>query len=196
MKSLAASDLTSALSAQLARISPRERRLLAVLALAAVVAAPVKAFDLYQNAQARNLAARDELSQQLLAARSLRAGGAGGQAARQRQEIRAWSWEAPSPAIGRVIAQDRIAAIAAGAGIADVEVKAADKIERAGGVDLIKVDVDAPFTWTGLSKLLSGLSETKKGFLVEGLTIQDAAKPRLKMTLKLPTTRPSPAAAA
>src|SRR6476660_568276 len=105
MKSLAASEFTSALGAQLARVSPRERRLLAILALAAVVAAPIKAFDVYQTAQARNVAARADLDQALQAARSLRAGGVGGQMARQRQEIQAWSWPAPSPPVGRVLAQ-------------------------------------------------------------------------------------------
>ena len=196
MKSLPASDLTSALSAQLARISPRERRLLAVLALAAVVVAPIESFDIYQKAQARNAAARDELSQARLTAQSLRSGGAGGQAARQREEIKAWSWTAPSAAVGRVIAQDRIAAIATSAGITDIEIKAAEKIEHAGGVDLVKIDIDAPFTWANLSGLLSGLSATGKGFLVDSLTIQDAAKPRLKIGLKLPMTAPPPQAPA
>lgn len=189
MKSLAASDIASALSAQIARASPNERKLLAVLALAAVVAAPVKAFDLYQTAQTRNLAARAELSQALQGARSLRSGGVGGQLVRQRDEINSWSWQAPSAAIGRVIAVDRIAAIATAAGMADAEIKAADKIEHVGGVELIKVDINAPFTWAGLSSLLTGLAETKKGFLVETLTIQDSVKPRLKLSLKLPTTR-------
>jgi hypothetical protein len=188
MKSLAALEPPSALSAQLARISPRERRLLTILALAAVVAAPVKAFDLYQSAQARNLAARAELDQQLQAARSVRSGGVGGQMARQRQEIQAWSWAAPSAPVGRVIAQDRIAAIAGQAGLAEAEVKAADKIEHVGGVDLVKVDIDTPFTWSGFSRLLEGLSQTGKGFLVDSLSIEDAAKPRLKMSLKLPMT--------
>src|SRR5205085_9842815 len=136
MKSLAASEIPSALSAQLARVSPRERRLLAVLALAAVVAAPVKAFDLYQSAQSRNIAARADLDQALQAARSLRAGGVGGQMARQRQEIQAWSWQAPSAPIGRVLAQDRIAAIATPAGLADAEIKGAEKDERGGRTDL------------------------------------------------------------
>jgi hypothetical protein len=192
MKSLPASDFTAAISAQFARVSPRERRLLAVLALAAIVAAPIKALDLYQQAQSRNLAARDQLSQALLAARSLRSGGVGGQLARQREEIKAWSWTAPSAAVGRVIAQDRIAAIATAAGMADAEIKAAEKIERAGGVELVKVDIDAPFTWANLSALLSGLSATGKGFVVDSLTIQDAPKPRLKMGLKLPMTTGAP----
>src|SRR3982751_947815 len=117
MKSLAASEFPSALSAQLARVSPRERRLLAILALAAVA----------------------DLDQARQAARSGRAGGVGGQMARQRQEIQAWSWQAPSAPIGRVLAQDRIAAIAAHAGLADAEVKGADKIEHVGGVDLVKI---------------------------------------------------------
>jgi hypothetical protein len=189
MKLSAVSDLSSAVGAQFAKVSPRERRLLGVLALAIAVALPVKAFDYYQTAQARKLTARAELNTELQAARSVRADGVGGQLARQRQEIRAWSWQATSAPVGRVLAQDRIAAIAAHAGMAtDTQIKAADKIERIGGVDLVRVDIDAPFTWAGLSGLLVGLSETGKGFMVEALTIQDAPKPRLKMTLKLPMT--------
>jgi hypothetical protein len=196
MKLLAVSELSSAVGAQVARVSPRERRLLAVLALAAAVAAPVKAFDYYQTAEARKLSARAELNSELQAARAIRADGVGGQLARQRQEIRAWSWQASSAPIGRVLAQDRIAAIAAHAGMStDTQIKAADKIEHIGGVDLVRVDIDAPFTWGSLSGLLSGLSATGKGFMVEALTIQDAPKPRLKMTLKLPmTATPGPSA--
>ena len=187
MKLSAASDLSSALGAQIAKVSPRERRLLSILALAGALALPVKAFDYYQTAQTRKIDARAALNTELQAARAARADGVGGQLARQRQEIRAWSWQASSAPVGRVLAQDRIAAIAADAGMtADTEIKAADKIEHVGGLDLVRVDIDAPFTWAGLSGLLAGLSETGKGFMVEALTIQDAPKPRLKMTLKLP----------
>jgi hypothetical protein len=187
MKLSAASGFSSALGAQFAKVSPRERRLLAVLALAAALAAPVKAFDYYQTAQSRQVEARAALNTELQAAKAARADGVGGQLARQRQEIRAWSWQASSAPVGRVLAQDRVAAIAARAGLtADTEIKAADKIDHIGGMDLVRVDIDAPFTWAGLSGLLAGLSETGKGFMVEALTIQDAPKPRLKMTLKLP----------
>lgn len=182
-------DLFAGLSAQFGKVSARERRLLAVLGLGLLLAAPIKAFDLYQNAQARNLAARAALDAQLSQARTFSAGGVGGQLARERAQIRAWSWQAASAPVGRVIAQDRIAAIAAHAGMTDFEVKAADKIEHVGGVDLVKVDIEAPFSWRGLSFLLAGLGDTGKGFLVESLTIQDGAKPRLKMSLKLPMTR-------
>jgi hypothetical protein len=187
MKLSAASELPSALGAQLARVNPRERRMLAVLALVVGLAVPFKAFDYYQTAQGRKIEARAALDEQLQAARSVRADGVSGRVAQQRQEIRAWSWQASSAPVGRVLAQDRIAAIASHAGMtADTEIKAADKIEHVGGIDLVRVDIDAPFTWGALSGLLAGLAETGKGFMVEALTIQDAPKPRLKMTLKLP----------
>ena len=188
MKSLAASRSTDFFGEQLARVSPRERWLLAILGLALAVIAPVEAYGFYGKAQDRLAAAQEQLHTASQTARALRAGGVGGQLARQRDEIKAWSWAAPSAAVGRVIAQDRIAAIVTAAGMADAEIKAADKIEHAGGIDLVKVDIDAPFTWANLSGLLAGLSATGKGFVVDSLTIQDAPKPRLKVGLKLPMT--------
>jgi type II secretory pathway component PulM len=196
MKLSAASELPSVLSAQFARVSPRERRLLAVLGVIALFVGAFESFDLYQTAQARKIAARAALDSELQAAKAVRADGVGGQLTRQRQEIQAWSWQASSAPVGRVLAQDRIAALAAHAGMsADTEIKAADKIEHVGGIDLVRVDIDAPFTWAGFSGLLSGLAGTGKAFMVDALTIQDAPKPRLKMTLKLPmTATPEPAA--
>src|SRR4051812_43241298 len=196
MKSLAASRSTDFLGEWLGRISPRERWLLAILGLAAAVIAPIESFSLYSAAQDRLTSAQDQLHQASQTARTLRSGGVGGQLARQREEIKSWSWQAPSAAVGRVIAQDRIAAIATAAGMADAEIKAGEKIEHAGGIDLVKVDIDAPFTWANLSALLSGLSATGKGFVVDSLTIQDAPKPRLKIGLKLPMVSAAPEAPA
>lgn len=194
MKSLAATDVSPAIAAQLARISPRERRLLAVLAMAALVVAPLKAFDMAQQARDRNFTAQADLEKQRRAIHSVQAGGVGGQTARQRQEIKAWSWPASTAPVGRALAQDRIGSIAAAAGLTGAEVKAGEKIDHAGGVDLVRVNLEAPFTWGGLARLLTGLAETRKGFMVESLTIDDALAPKLRMVFKLPVALEQPTA--
>lgn len=179
----------------MARITPRERRLLTILGLIALVVAPILTFTWAQDAQERNLAAREQVDQERQVQRSLSSSGVGGQAARQMAEIKVWSWPASTAQVGKVLAQDRIAAIAAHAGLTGAEIKASDKIEHVGGVDLVRIDIDAPFTWAGLSGLLTGLAETHKGFLVDAMTIDAGAKPLFKMTLKLPIVAEVPTAA-
>jgi hypothetical protein len=192
---LAAADFTTALSAPLARVTPRERRMLAVLALVALLVAPVMAYSWAQEAQDRNFNARQDLEAQRQAQRAVSAGGVGGQTARQMAEIKAWSWPASTAQVGKVLAQDRIAAIAVRAGLIGAEIKASDKIEHAGPVDMARIDIEAPFTWAGLSGLLAGLADTHKGFLVEALTIDAGTKPLLKMSIKVPITPDTPTAA-
>ncbi len=186
MKPTALSTMMPAASAQFARISARERKLLAGLALAALVVAPVKTFDWAQAAGERQVQAQQALDTALQAARGARGGGVQGQLAQQRKDIANWSWQAPSAPIGRVVAQDQITSIAIRAGMTGAEIKPADKIEKIGEVDFAKIEIDAPFAWPSFTAFLSGLAATGKGFMIDSLTVQDDVKPRLKLVLKLP----------
>jgi hypothetical protein len=132
MKPTALSTMMPAASAQFARINARERKLLAGLALAALVVAPIKTLDWAQAAGERQAQAQQSLDTALLVARNARGGGVQGQLAQQRKDINSWSWQASSAPIGRVVAQDQITAIAAKAGMIGAEIKPADKIDKIG----------------------------------------------------------------
>jgi len=174
------------LSGFAARLSVRERRLLALLALVALVVAPVVAVSRMQDAKSRNIEAQAALEQ-------AQGGGRGGLTAdlvRSRQQIRAWSWQAATPEIGRVIVQDSIRRIAAEAGMSEVDLRSSDRIETAGEVSFVRVDLSANFDWKSFTAFLSGLGAYGKGFMVESMNVQDNDKPKLRMTLKMPVIAP------
>lgn len=180
------SKLKEAMDAQVARMKPRERKLVIGLGLVALVIAPIKAFDMAQTALERNLQARGELDAARQTAKGARGGGVQAQLERQRQEIRGWSWQAASPAIGRVIIQDQIAGLAAEAGMREPDIRSAERIEQIGEVSLVRVDVAAPFTWASYTAFLASLNRIQKGFLIDSMVLEDDDQPRIKITLKLP----------
>lgn len=180
------SKLKATIDAQVARMKPRERKLVVGLGLVALVIAPIKAFDMAQTALERNLQARSELEAARQLAKGARGGGVQGQIAKQQQEIRSWSWQAASPAIGRVIIQDQIATLAAEAGMREPDIRSAEKIEQVGDVSLVRIDVAAPFTWASYTAFLASLNRIQKGFLIDSMVLEDDDQPRIKITLKLP----------
>lgn len=178
----AVSRLNTAIGDQFARTTPRERKLLAGLLLIGLIVAPIQAYGWMQDAEARHVEAQATLE---TAKRSSRAG-IQAQIAKQRQDVRGWSWQASSPAVGRVIVQDKIRQLATEAGMTEVEIKSADKIEEAGEVSLIRVELAAPFRWSSFTAFLFSLNRYGKGFLIDSLVLQDDEKPKVRMVLKLP----------
>lgn len=178
----AVSRLNTALGDQIGRISSRERKLLAGLVLIGLIVAPIQAYGWMQDAKARHLEAQAALE---TAKRGSRAG-IQAQISKQRQDVRGWSWQASSPAVGRVIIQDKIRQLATEAGMTEVEIKSADKIETAGEVSLIRVEVAAPFNWSSFTAFLFSLNSYGKGFVIDSLVLQDDEKPKVKVVLKLP----------
>jgi len=176
------SRLGVSLGDQFARTTPRERKLLAALVLIGLVVAPIQAFDWMQNAEARHIEAQAALE---TAKRNSRAG-IQAQIATQRQEVKSWSWQASSPAVGRVIIQDKIRQLATEAGMTEVEIKSAEKIEAAGEVNLIRVEVAAPFNWQSFTGFLFNLNTYGKGFMIDSLVLQDDEHPKVRIVLKLP----------
>lgn len=178
----AASRLSASLGDQFARITPRERKLLGLLLLIGLIVAPIQAFGWMQDAQARHVEAQAALE---TARRNSRAG-IQAQISQQRQDVRGWSWQASSPAVGRVIIQDKVRQLATEAGMTEVEIKSADKIEAAGEVSLIRVEVAAPFNWSSFTAFLFNLNTYGKGFLIDSLVLQDDEQPKVRVVLKLP----------
>jgi hypothetical protein len=85
-----------------------------------------------------------------------------------------------------VIAQDEVADIAASGGLAGAEVKAAGRPAAAGAVTMVGVEVTAPFSWSGLSGFLSGLSSSGKGFILQSVAMTEDKDPKVKLLVLLP----------
>jgi type II secretory pathway component PulM len=178
----AVSTLSTAIGSPFARMTPRERKLLAGLLLIGLIVAPIQAFSWMQDAEARYIEAHAGLEAARLGSRS----GMQAQLARQRQEVRDWSWQASSPSVGRVVVQDEVRKLAQDAGMTGVEIRSADKIETAGEVSLVRVEVAAPFDWTTFTAFLFELNSYGKGFLIDSLVLQDDEQPKVRIVLKLP----------
>src|ERR1700693_4570119 len=93
--------LADRLTMALRGINRRERLMLGAAALAALIFAPLKAYDWVQTAQAANVQAHVDLE----TAREAAAAGQGklrGRIQQAQGEVRDWSWSAPSVAAGQV----------------------------------------------------------------------------------------------
>lgn len=181
----ATTDLTGQASGMLARLKPSERRLLLGLAVVLLTVFPIKAFDAAEQAQAELTDAQAMLDRASLMARRSQ-GGVVGQAAAEQAQVREWSWQAEGLDVGKVQIQDQIAGMAEKAGLTDVEVKLDSKVQTAGEVVLVKMELTSNFSWTGLSGFLTALDATGKGFVIDGVVLPDDDKPRLKVALRAP----------
>lgn len=192
---MASVGLSTQIAGAVARVSPRERRLLAGLCLVVLVLAPLKAFDMRSNAVEENEAAHEQLAAATANARRASGQGLSAQLQKTREEVADWSWPAPSPAVGQVIAQDALAGMAASGGLAGAEVRALGRPDPVGAATMVGVEVTAPFSWSGLSGFLSGLSASGKGFVLESVTKTDDKEPKVRIHLRLPIVIEEPAAA-
>ena len=171
-----------------ARVSPRERKLLAGLALIALILAPLKAFEMRQTALEDNRLVQEQVAAAKAAARRATGQGLGAQIERTQDEIRDWSWSAPSVAVGQVMAQNELAEMAAAGGLAAAQVSAVGKPVAAGAVTLVGIEIEAPFNWSGLSGFLGELSQSGKGFILEEVAMTEDKTPKLEILVRVPVS--------
>ena len=177
----------------LSRISVRERRLLLVLLLAGLAIAPLMTFNMRRKAQDENVDAHAALTTARLNARRATGAGLAGQIEETKKDIQGWSYTAPSVPVGQVTVQNRMGEIAATAGLVGAETRAMPKVQPAGPVTFAPVEVIAPFSWSGLSGFLNGVSGTGKGFILDSVTLTEDKDPKLKVALRLPLVIETPA---
>jgi Flp pilus assembly protein TadG len=153
--------------------------------LAGLLAAPIKTFDMVESASQRNTDAQTALDNVRKALRRGQ-GGIAGQVNTQKTAVGDWSWRADNIDVGKVMIQNNLSELADKAGLAGAEVKVDEKLQTAGDVQLVSLEITAPFTWPGLSGFLAGLQATGKGFILDQVQLPDDDKPRLKITLRAP----------
>lgn len=101
-------------------------------------------------------------------------------------EVRAWTWEAPSPQVGRVSLERRLATMADAAGLRDVQVEGRPEVETLGGVMFVRLDITAEFDWQAVARLFSALDEANKGYLVDRFARTGADPEGLALSLRMP----------
>jgi hypothetical protein len=168
------------------RLSRRERLLAGALCVAAVVFAPVRAWDWYAAEAAELAEARADLqsARQLQDVRSEQR--AADLVVKRLQSIRALAWRSSSFWIGGVLIEQQLATIAQQAGITPADVKSADAPEVVGGLECVRIEISGPFTWAGFSGLLKGLSRLDKLVLLDTVTVDDTQRPNLRLVVLAP----------
>lgn len=170
------------------RLSARERLLVASLGAIALVLLPLKALDWEQTGSTELTVAQVHLAGAQQAARGGQTLAFSKQILAQRRAIHSWAWMVPSRAVGRVLLENQIATLALQSGMTAPDVKTSDIVSTVGGLDFIRLDVSAPFDWLTLSKFLTALSDTKKGFLIDAISSSTDTSPKVRLVLRVPIT--------
>jgi hypothetical protein len=183
--------ITDPFAAWIARLSPRERLLLGSMALIALVLAPIKAFDLSQNATGRLADAQSRLETAKV--------GSGRSSVMferrvvaQGKEVQRWSWPEPSIPIAQVVLQQQLTTLAVEAKLQDLEVKATDEVPIAGGVRFVRMDVSARFDWLALTDFLKRVANLGKGVVLTSIATEGEGTVKVRMLLDLPVALGAP----
>jgi len=180
------SGIRASLDGQIARLSPNERRLLTGLSALIPLGALFLAYNFQQSASQAHSDAQTALESARQAAGRSSGANLAHEIDKTRAEVRAWSWQGSSVAVAQVKAQSDVARMAATAGLANPEVKTSDRLETAGDVTFAPIEITAPFSWSGLSGLMSGLAASGKGFVLEEVQLTGDKEPKLRVNLKAP----------
>ena len=176
----------AAVSAVLARMSPRERGLAVVLGLIVLVAAAVGVLDWAQAQQDRELAALAALQVRQDAALKAARGGMGRAERAQLVAAAGWSLQAPNIWIARVRIEEQLAGAAAAAGVKDPTIEVAAGVEGDGAVPAVKAEISAPYVKPAFVRLLQQVHAGPHAVLVERVQVQTVEDPRFKLTLLYP----------
>ncbi|MGA0545426.1 hypothetical protein ACO2Q1_09135 [Brevundimonas sp. VNH65] len=157
---------TQAVVARLARTTPRERVLLAVLVLGALVYAPIAASDWRTRQEDRYVAAlTDRASAELAAAaaRRIRAVTAD-QAALE--DMRTWGFEALNAPIAAVEIEQRLLREAERAGLTAFVISMDSEPEAEGPTQWMEAEVEADLRWTPTFAFIDAVAAWPEGFRV------------------------------
>lgn len=180
-------------AALLDRVAPtaRERALLALLAAALAIVAAVEAGTYALDARA----AAGE--QRMAAAAAERAVARVRDPARRTalktaaEEVRAWSFDDPTPDIALVRAQTDLDSLARSAGLNDVRVIVAPGA-HASPTGPLRLTIEAEFSWGGLDLLLSALAKSSQSYAIEALEV-DEDQASLRIDVRAPYLGPGAA---
>lgn len=155
-----------ALKERLRRTTPRERILLALLALGAAFYAPVAALE-SRSAQAEAyIDALGEQSAARLTANAARRIAEGAADRMALDDMNAWGFEAANPAIAQVLIEHRLLQSAEAVALPNPRITTNAKIEDIGPTQWLEAEVQADLRWGPTFAFLDQLGEWPEGFRV------------------------------
>lgn len=155
-----------ALQARLARTTPRERLLLAVLVLGALIYAPIAVGDWRARQEERYINALTDRAAARLAAASAQRVAAAAADDQAVKDMESWGFDAGNVAVAQVGIEQRLVEAASEAGLANVRITTRNEPEAIGPTQWLGAEVQANLMWTPTFDFLDQLSAWPEGFRV------------------------------
>lgn len=150
----------------------RERMLLGGLVIAALIYAPVAAFEWRSNQEDLYVdAVMDRASARLTrdSARRISANAADSAAV---ADMKNWGFEASNVAIAQVLIERRLLDAVTDTGLTNVRITMDDKVEQIGSVQWLGGEIQADLVWRGVFGTLDNIAHWSEGYRVTSFNYQ------------------------
>ena len=168
-----------------ARLSRRERLLLAAGALAASVFVPLKAHD-WADEKALSYQAAADAARTAAASAATNYPALDVVASRELARARGWALQTRSVPVARVLLEEECQSAALKAGINDAEVRSAEAIDTAGPFSFVSIEITGSFTWPTFQALIANLVRQGHLYVVNEIEVPDGPKPRFRLQVRAP----------
>ncbi len=170
----------------------RERYLVLGLLMVGLAMAPLSAWELAQKTQAELEQSRLELAQQVRNQSNVPRA-AWLELQNQTAQLSSWGWAAKSPAIGQVLIEQQVNAMAMSAGLTSIVISTNKELNRVGPLSFVRLQVNADFDWITFTKFLRTLGKTRKALIVRSISVTGdmPVKMQLVVDAALVLDRPS-----
>jgi hypothetical protein len=158
----------SALVARLQRTTPRERMLLGVLALGALIYAPIGAADWRVRQEDRYVDALSARASARLAATSARRVEAAAADDLAIEDMKTWGVEATNVAVAQVRIEQKLSRAVTEAGMTNVSITTDSEVETIGPTQWLGAEVQADLRWNPTFAFLDRVAGWPEGFRVVG----------------------------
>lgn len=163
---------TRALIERLKRTTPRERVLLAVLGLGALVYAPIGAADWRIGQEDRYVEALSARASARLAATTARRIEAAASDDTAIEDMQTWGFEATNIAVAQVRIEQQLARAAAGAGLTNASITTESEVEAIGPTQWLGAEVQADLRWSPTFAFMDRVATWPEGFRVVGFNYE------------------------
>lgn len=157
---------TRALLARLQRTTPRERVLLGVMVLAALIYAPISAADWRVRQEDRYIDALSTRAGARLAASAARRVEAAAADDTAVEDMKTWGFEATNVAVAQVRIEQQLAKAALDVGMTSVVITTDAEVETIGVTDWVGAEIQADLRWAPTFAFLDRVAGWPEGFRV------------------------------
>lgn len=172
---------TRALVARLQRTTPRERVLLSVLVLGALVYAPMGAADWRMRQEDRYVDALSARASARLAANAARRVEAAAADDLAIEDMKTWGFEATNVAVAQVRIEQQLSRAATEAGMTNPSITTDSEIEELGPTQWLGAEVQADLRWAPTFAFLDRVASWPEGFRIVGFDYEMTPAPAFQV---------------